>query len=545
MKRFIPYLLCVLPLFAQAHWDSAYYHGSGMAGTTVKADWMKDLLDSQSIMQVSIPGTHDSASRIGGPYVETQTMDIPTQLRAGIRFLDIRAKSTNGSLAIHHGAYYQGIMFGAVLSQVKAYLNAHPSEFVLMRLKEEESNDPEFDRIVNKYMDFPQYRDVIWQRADPSDFILPRVGDVRGKIVVLLDYGFYYDHDRKPSFGLRYSDFNQQDKWKVNTNWDLYSKWEKVRDYLDRSQRGQVGLINFLSGSDIAFPYFVASGHSSPGTSAPRLATGLTTPGWSWKWKDFPRVNCFIGICTIAFEGTNVLARKHIERFNSKNFHMKGPGDGLITSDGFLRNSPYVGVIVADFPGPGLIEAVVAANSLYNFDQCTADDGCVESLCRNGLRYRARYTPENVSPYIQSYDETSQSWRLVGPYKSSAANIETGYLPAGQEFYVYTQESGQRDIYVRNSPQAWNFCSVGEGDPDWRYISTAFYPWSQERSVTAHAYSPVKNKAQIKLSKDAGSLPVLSSPAPIKQETSSSDSTAAPLFKKFTGGLVLPKPVAK
>ncbi len=549
MKWFISYLLCALPLFAHAHWNSAYYHDSGMAGTTVKADWMKDLLDAQSIMQVSIPGTHDSAGRIGGWYAQTQTMDIPTQLRAGIRFLDIRAKSTNGSLAIHHGVVYQGIMFGTVLSQVKAYLKAHPSEFVLMRVKQEQSKDPEFDKIVNKYMEAPQYRDVVWRRADPNNFDPPRVGDVRGKIVVLMDYGYYFDWDRVPTFGMAYSEFDQQDNWRVSTNWDLYSKWEKVRDYLDRSQRGQVGIINFLSGSDIAFPYFVASGHSSPGTSAPRLATGLTTPGWSWKWKDFPRVNCFIGICTIAFEGTNVLARKRIEQSNKNNAYAKDNFDGFVSANGFVKNSPYVGIIVADFPGPGLIEAVVAANLLYKGEQCSAERGCAEVTCDNGLKYQNRSSLKSASPYIYGYHEGSQSWQLVGPYKSSAANFENGYLPAGEEFYVYTQISGQRDIYVRNDSQAWNLCHVGEGDPNWRYVSTVFNPWSVAASASVQADLPARNNNVIELNKKTNDSTLLPRPAPISQETSPSGSNsgavASPIFIRSSGGFALPKPAAK
>ncbi|MGY4531191.1 1-phosphatidylinositol phosphodiesterase [Pseudomonas sp. TE3786] len=361
MKRCIPYLLAMVPLFAHAHWDSAYYHDSSMAGTTVKADWMKDLLDRQSIMQVSIPGTHESASRYGGPYAQTQTLDIPTQLRAGIRFLDVRAKYTNGSLAIHHGVVFQNLMFGDVLNQVKAYLKAHPTEFVLMRLKQEESNDANFPAIVNKYMSSPLYSDVVWRR-NANSYSPPRVGDVRGKLVVLLDY----DYSAIPGFGMSYYSFGLQDSWEVPTNWALYAKWEKVRNYLDYSQKpGITGLINYLVGSNIAFPYFVASGHSSPGTSAARLATGYTTPGWSWKWKDFPRVNCFIGICTIAFEGTNVLTRQYIDKINKKNGVGKDAAGGSLSSFGFLQNSAYVGVIVADFPGPGLIESVVAANRFY------------------------------------------------------------------------------------------------------------------------------------------------------------------------------------
>lgn len=57
--------------------------------------------------------------------------------------------------------------------------------------------------------------------------------------------------------------------------------------------------ISFWTGSVGSFPYFVASGKSSPNGN--RLATGLTTPGFSNRYTDFPRVACFIGICTIAF----------------------------------------------------------------------------------------------------------------------------------------------------------------------------------------------------------------------------------------------------
>ena len=70
--------------------------------------------------------------------------------------------------------------------------------------------------------------------------------------------------------------------------------------------------ISFWTGHGGSFPYFVASGKFSPGNNHPRLLTGLTTPGWKSYYPDFPRIACFIGICSIVFEGVNILAYNHI-----------------------------------------------------------------------------------------------------------------------------------------------------------------------------------------------------------------------------------------
>lgn len=117
-----------------------------------------------------------------------------------------------------------------------------------------------------------------------------------------------------------------------------------VKTHLDdangRSNSNNVYL-NYLSASTGSFPYFVASGHSSPGTSAPRLSTGLTTLVASDdKYPDFPRTTCLGSLCTISFEGTNELTVNYLEQ-------------GNIT---------YAGMVVADFPGPDLIKSVIALN---------------------------------------------------------------------------------------------------------------------------------------------------------------------------------------
>jgi len=67
----------------------------------------------------------------------------------------------------------------------------------------------------------------------------------------------------------------------------------------------------------------------------------LTTPGWKNSYPDFPRVDCFIGICTIAFEGVNILTQEYLRN----------------------QHPAYVGIVMADFPGPGLIDSLIRLNS--------------------------------------------------------------------------------------------------------------------------------------------------------------------------------------
>ncbi len=78
-------------------------------------DWMGGLPDSIELRRLTIPGTHDSGARFGGPWTECQNTTIAQQLQSGIRFLDVRCRITNGSFAIHHGAAFQNMMFGDVL----------------------------------------------------------------------------------------------------------------------------------------------------------------------------------------------------------------------------------------------------------------------------------------------------------------------------------------------------------------------------------------------------------------------------------------------
>ncbi|MEU0099076.1 phosphatidylinositol-specific phospholipase C [Streptomyces sp. NPDC006267] len=149
-------------------------------------DWMAALPDGIALRQLTVPGTHDSGARFGGPWSECQNTTITQQLESGIRFLDVRCRITGDAFAIHHGASFQNLMFGDVLIACRDFLAARPTETVLMRVKQEysEESDAAFRRIFDRYLDAKGWRPLF--RLDPT---LPDLGGARGKVVLLADNG--------------------------------------------------------------------------------------------------------------------------------------------------------------------------------------------------------------------------------------------------------------------------------------------------------------------------------------------------------------------
>ncbi|GHA97127.1 phosphatidylinositol-specific phospholipase C [Streptomyces chryseus] len=206
-------------------------------------DWMAGLGDSTPIQRLTIPGTHDSGARVGGPWVACQNTAVADQLRAGIRFLDVRCRVTGDSFAIHHGAYYQNLMFGDVLIACRDFLRERPSETVLMRVKQEysEAADAEFRRIFDLYLDGKGWRPLF--RIDAG---LPALGQARGRVVLLADNGGLP--------GVRYGDpalFDIQDDYMAEPG----AKYPKIEAHFRKAaqQPGKL-FLNYVSTSALLPP---------------------------------------------------------------------------------------------------------------------------------------------------------------------------------------------------------------------------------------------------------------------------------------------------
>ncbi|KAM3596070.1 uncharacterized protein V6R79_007716 [Siganus canaliculatus] len=203
--------------------------------------WMAGIPDDQLLSEVSMPGTHNTMAVHGGVYAECQTWTLASQLRAGIRFLDIRVRHVNGNLTIHHGVSYQWAHFGQVLEGVVDFLQEYPTETVLMRLKEEFSETNDIYGIVVDFIQRYAQWDLLWHSR-----LVPTMGEARGKLIVMQEFS-------GPDLGMRYSSMDIADDWQVATLLQVEDKWRSVYNHLEAAPAGNLAQIwlTFSSGAGV------------------------------------------------------------------------------------------------------------------------------------------------------------------------------------------------------------------------------------------------------------------------------------------------------
>lgn len=224
------------------------------AATVYLNNWMSAIDDSRNLSSLSIPGTHDSGARfepIGGT-AKCQNLTIADQLNNGIRFLDIRCRHIDDAFAIHHGSIYQNMNFDDVLTACKTFMQAHPTEAIIMSVKEEynasnttRSFEATFDSYVARY---------------PGLFSLtatmPTLGDARGKIVLLRR--FSATGTPKGIDAINWADnttftISNAVTARVQDNYvvpDNNAKWTNITNLLTEAKNGAASTlyINFCSG---------------------------------------------------------------------------------------------------------------------------------------------------------------------------------------------------------------------------------------------------------------------------------------------------------
>ncbi|MEU9131701.1 phosphatidylinositol-specific phospholipase C [Kitasatospora sp. NPDC048540] len=190
------------------------------------ADWMAALPSGSPLARLTVPGTHDTCSLHGGPITQTQTLSVPDQLAAGVRFLDIRCRLIDGVFAIHHGPVFQEIFFGDVLNQCQAFLAAHPQETLLMRVKQEYSSAAAADFAAV----FEGYR-ARWAGLMWGESRVPQLGEVRGRIVLLAD------SPGLPGIGWGGPLTDIEDDYDIGTIFEIASrKWPETSAHLNAAR---------------------------------------------------------------------------------------------------------------------------------------------------------------------------------------------------------------------------------------------------------------------------------------------------------------------
>lgn len=219
-------------------------------------NWMSGLQDNISLSKISIPGTHDSGARIDAPVVtgtaKTQDLSIAEQLNAGVRFLDIRCRHIDNSFTIHHGAIYQHLNFDDVLNACYTFLENHPSETIIMSVKEEYDASNTTRSFESTFDSYVQKNPSKWDLGTN----IPTLGDVRGKIRLLRRFSAgtakginatsWADNTtfeiNNPGAQLKVQDY-----YKVTNNDD---KWNGISNLLNEAKNSTSErlFINFTSG---------------------------------------------------------------------------------------------------------------------------------------------------------------------------------------------------------------------------------------------------------------------------------------------------------
>ncbi|MBQ7740331.1 MAG: leucine-rich repeat protein [Eubacterium sp.] len=148
----------------------AYDEGTSALSAVSSESWMSVIRDDTYLTEITIPGTHDSCARkfanedafgVLSGISKCQNLNITQQLNAGIRFLDIRCeadassysvKTVHGSTDCWNGDDYYYLDF--VLQDVYNWLDAHPSETVLISVKEDDGSvgAPAFTEAIYQYI---------------------------------------------------------------------------------------------------------------------------------------------------------------------------------------------------------------------------------------------------------------------------------------------------------------------------------------------------------------------------------------------------------
>ncbi|KAI0387928.1 PLC-like phosphodiesterase [Hypomontagnella monticulosa] len=315
------------------------------------SSWMRELRDEYPLSALSIPGTHNSpTSHMALPSVRCQAVHIREQLENGVRFLDIRVNvnSDSSDLALVHSAFPVSVRgtkyFKDMLEVVYSFLDANPSESIIMSIKREGTGRGT-DHQLSKILKDRFYEDGKRWYTEPR---IPRIGEVRGKIILLrrhvndpsldtewdgrgwgLDASVWPDNCEDGLLGSGIA--RVQDFYEVDQTHNIQKKIDLVRGHLERAAEpvcplpGNEGydenspqpfFVNFLSGSNFfntnCWPEKIAAkvnpaiieylclrhgedGKGPAGLGVGDRSTGVVVTDWVGQDGDWDLIRCIVG----------------------------------------------------------------------------------------------------------------------------------------------------------------------------------------------------------------------------------------------------------
>jgi 1-phosphatidylinositol phosphodiesterase len=280
MKLLIFVLLSLVHVSVAAqHVIQAQYHGYNSPysfdanfdyGRTSR--WMASIPDTKNVASLSIPGSHDTMTfAVTDPTYQCQNLHLSIQLHTGLRYFDIRARLHNDELLIYHGDKYTQYSYPDVLNTMFHFLDAHPSETILMRLKEESTP---INSTIDFLTAFNYYRlnstltsggcsEHFWIPSPAGPTRVPTLGELRGKILILQNFG-----SDPADYGIKWESqlLSIEDLWDIpDLDMGLEEKFEAITEALEAAgnateEESGILYLSHLSASVGVLPIEAAAG---------------------------------------------------------------------------------------------------------------------------------------------------------------------------------------------------------------------------------------------------------------------------------------------
>lgn len=262
MKRrfsaFFSVILCIVLVLCPIQ-GLSYTTNSTLGSSLTGANWMSGIKDDTYLSDISIPGTHDSGARIvdsiATTWAKCQNLTIKDQLNIGVRYLDMRLEydtSCKDNIRVVHSSIniWNGnngaLTLYEVLNECYAFLDSHPSETIIMSVKEDDGNNA--SALANAIWDLINKNPNKWYYSSTT----PQLQYARSKIVLAsrisqVGAGLNLSWGDQGSDGGSVeinSGLEVQDRYNMGTT----PKWNNaVKPMLDKEKPARKWFLNFLS----------------------------------------------------------------------------------------------------------------------------------------------------------------------------------------------------------------------------------------------------------------------------------------------------------
>ncbi|MGN0078226.1 MAG: phosphatidylinositol-specific phospholipase C domain-containing protein [Coriobacteriales bacterium] len=373
-------------------WDVDTVYGNQDASThSYASSWMSRYSDKLLLSDMTIPGTHDSGTCYTYMHVSAQESFttcqqyyIDEQLTAGIRFFDIRVGIDgleDRDPYINHGGTVcldrndKWLRLSAVVKDMKSFLEANPSETVIMMVSN--SNGDTDNQTSSLYKQISDNPGLFYTSSK-----VPTLGEARGKIVLFTRFEPSGDDASKIDYGLCLS------------SWGSYNDAYKITK----------GLVRIKSGSDL--DVWVQDNYGTNADDKIAYVQGAFAEADSKRLES-------------ASLGRNAYVINYTSCTSSNPFSAARNMNERLYNEGCLKDDTpgFLGIVVMDFIDARQAESVWKQNS----NELAESDEPVVGTTAKGLVYKISGNSALITGYTGSSSSVTIPKTIKGKPVVSAA----------------------------------------------------------------------------------------------------------------------------